>query len=282
MMAVGSTINLILSVFGISVSSIFIIFWCARFLCSQLINGRRPPGTFLSRLAFSGRVVERNMTGVSPLMISRFPTVIYNQDLLASRQEFSCAICLGEYKEGEILRFLPQCIHMFHVNCIDAWLQQHSTCPVCRLSLQDAASSMLQPNTHGTTSSEQLTNLLEIPPAMNDNACERDDVENLTNQVYFIGQNAPSSSSTVSASRLRTEGMPSSEQLNSDLSEMPPGVISCMNETDCHEKLQATLGLDEPGGLAFESERHEIIEDIAVNSGIDKKESHVVDLEPPE
>ena len=47
-----------------------------------------------------------------------------------------CSVCLGEYKEGELLRFLPQCAHNFHRTCIDAWLQQHATCPVCRMSLQ--------------------------------------------------------------------------------------------------------------------------------------------------
>eukprot|EP00250_Pteridium_aquilinum_P010326 c19302_g1_i2 orf=522-815(-) len=47
-----------------------------------------------------------------------------------------CAVCLGEYKEEELLRTLPQCGHNFHASCIDAWLQRHATCPVCRMSLQ--------------------------------------------------------------------------------------------------------------------------------------------------
>ncbi|KAK8672191.1 hypothetical protein V6N13_110564 [Hibiscus sabdariffa] len=43
-----------------------------------------------------------------------------------------CVICLGEIKEGEAVRLLPNCRHLFHVPCIDSWFLAHSCCPVCR------------------------------------------------------------------------------------------------------------------------------------------------------
>jgi len=43
-----------------------------------------------------------------------------------------CAICLGEFVEGDEVRVLPQCGHSFHVVCIDTWLRSHSSCPSCR------------------------------------------------------------------------------------------------------------------------------------------------------
>ncbi|CAI0387635.1 unnamed protein product [Linum tenue] len=43
-----------------------------------------------------------------------------------------CAICLEDYNGGEPCRIMPVCKHMFHVACIDNWLNVKITCPVCR------------------------------------------------------------------------------------------------------------------------------------------------------
>jgi len=49
----------------------------------------------------------------------------------ASAAEKQCSICIEDFKSGEQLRTLP-CLHRFHAACIDPWLAQSRTCPICK------------------------------------------------------------------------------------------------------------------------------------------------------
>jgi hypothetical protein len=44
----------------------------------------------------------------------------------------TCSVCLGAFQLGEKVRLLPACLHLYHAECIDLWLDAHSTCPICR------------------------------------------------------------------------------------------------------------------------------------------------------
>ncbi|CAM0910407.1 unnamed protein product [Alopecurus aequalis] len=47
-----------------------------------------------------------------------------------------CSVCLGTVLAGEMVRMLPLCKHLYHVECIDMWLASHDTCPLCRAEVE--------------------------------------------------------------------------------------------------------------------------------------------------
>lgn len=50
-----------------------------------------------------------------------------------------CVVCQEEYNAGDEIMSLSRdkdvCNHIFHVNCLLPWLNQHNSCPVCRFEL---------------------------------------------------------------------------------------------------------------------------------------------------
>lgn len=56
----------------------------------------------------------------------------------ASDDQHSCTICLERYSGGDTLRMLP-CLHRFHRDCVDTWLEQQATCPICKSHIEDQA-----------------------------------------------------------------------------------------------------------------------------------------------
>ncbi|KAF5202006.1 E3 ubiquitin-protein ligase atl6 [Thalictrum thalictroides] len=77
--------------------------------------------------------------GLDATIIETFPTFLYSvvKGLKIGKGVLECAVCLNEFEDDETLRLLPKCDHVFHPECIDAWLSSHTTCPVCRANLEE-------------------------------------------------------------------------------------------------------------------------------------------------
>jgi hypothetical protein len=92
---------------------------------------------------------RRSGGGLEEAAIRRIPTFRYGGErrrlllpppALASSGKAAatateCAVCLADFRDGERLRLLPPCLHAFHIDCIDAWLQATATCPLCRAAV---------------------------------------------------------------------------------------------------------------------------------------------------
>ncbi|CAA7050093.1 unnamed protein product [Microthlaspi erraticum] len=94
-------------------------------------------GIFFNRSSNSSdRFSGLDKTAIESLPLFRFSA------LKGSKQGLECSVCISKFEGVEVLRLLPKCRHAFHVGCIDQWLEQHATCPLCRdiVSIEDEPS----------------------------------------------------------------------------------------------------------------------------------------------
>uniref|UniRef100_A0A0E0CIK4 RING-type E3 ubiquitin transferase n=1 Tax=Oryza meridionalis TaxID=40149 RepID=A0A0E0CIK4_9ORYZ len=74
------------------------------------------------------------LRGLAPSALAAIPKFAYRRGAAGGGGGgwAQCAICLGVVRDGEAVRRLPECKHLFHVECVDMWLYSHATCPLCR------------------------------------------------------------------------------------------------------------------------------------------------------
>ncbi|WOK99999.1 RING-H2 finger protein ATL66-like [Canna indica] len=81
---------------------------------------------------------NRAAGGLDPERVALFPVVPFDAEAWGDEEGvvgWECAVCLMEFGRGEAVRVLPGCGHGFHAGCVDQWLAEHATCPLCRRDL---------------------------------------------------------------------------------------------------------------------------------------------------
>ncbi|WRX11298.1 zinc finger protein [Theobroma cacao] len=106
---------------------------------------RRRRQAFLGRIRSTGLTTsgEPPKTGLDPMVINSLPIFVFKQTsddvgYYHDDDDMSteCAVCLSTLEDEEMARFLPNCKHTFHAECIDKWLASQSTCPICRMEVE--------------------------------------------------------------------------------------------------------------------------------------------------
>ncbi|KAF7111928.1 hypothetical protein CFC21_111884 [Triticum aestivum] len=83
----------------------------------------------------------RGKSGLDQSVVATFPVMPW-RDLhkkkraMVEAEDERCPVCLTAFEEGDSLRLLPHCSHVFHPECIDPWLQRRATCPLCWANLE--------------------------------------------------------------------------------------------------------------------------------------------------
>ena len=95
----------------------------------NLLNNLIPDLIEVSIIDSNGRPVRPNRTSLENL---RLNTTI---EVIEEDNDSMCTICRNNFSEGDVVRKITSCNHMFHINCIDQWFEEHTTCPTCRTNI---------------------------------------------------------------------------------------------------------------------------------------------------
>ena len=64
-------------------------------------------------------------------ILKYIPTSEVKEERKPTDNNYKCIICLSEFKVGEVESTLP-CLHIFHSECIEKWLNNKKFCPICK------------------------------------------------------------------------------------------------------------------------------------------------------
>ncbi|OWZ23074.1 E3 ubiquitin-protein ligase [Phytophthora megakarya] len=74
---------------------------------------------------------ERRNEGATPQQIRQLPIVSVTENMLEASENACCTVCLSAFQVDSQVRMMP-CFHRFHPECIDPWLHEKATCPICK------------------------------------------------------------------------------------------------------------------------------------------------------
>ena len=137
---------------------------------SSLINslgrlGIGPSEVQLQILSTNIPSTNLSNTSVQDLIRGTSTFVATNEFIDDSNTNTICSICHSQYEEGDILRSINSCNHVFHLSCIEEWLHNHTTCPVCRRDITTEDTNTEENSEQQTQQSQQTqqTTTIDIP-----------------------------------------------------------------------------------------------------------------------
>ncbi len=119
-----------------------------------------------SRLVREGNITERYGVLNYPVPTTtvnnlRIPSLIPESSNIVIREPITCSICLDNITNSDKKEL--SCNHKFHINCINTWLQDNNTCPLCRSTQELNRNRYSNENNNIDSDSDEEITSLSIP-----------------------------------------------------------------------------------------------------------------------
>uniref|UniRef100_UPI00358EB315 RING finger protein 150-like n=1 Tax=Myxine glutinosa TaxID=7769 RepID=UPI00358EB315 len=123
------------------VSRTSVVFVSISFIVLMIISLAWLVFYYVQRLRYANardRNQQRRLGDAAKKAIVKLPLKTIRKGDQETEVDFdNCAVCIEVYKLSDVVRILP-CKHLFHKACVDPWLLDHRTCPMCKLNILKA------------------------------------------------------------------------------------------------------------------------------------------------
>jgi len=99
---------------------------------AQTNNGHHPQNLFADVLTAGAPTASAPKRCVKNIEI--YPSYKYDGTHLPEDKNM-CVICQSEFEANEEIKFIP-CLHFFHKECIDEWMNRSCVCPICKSKIE--------------------------------------------------------------------------------------------------------------------------------------------------
>lgn len=90
------------------------------------------------RYAHAKERMTRRLTSAAKKAIHKIPLrTLKSGDKETEPDCDTCAVCIESFRPQEVVRTLP-CNHIFHKTCVDPWLLEQRSCPICKMDILKA------------------------------------------------------------------------------------------------------------------------------------------------
>eukprot|EP00055_Hartaetosiga_balthica_P005375 m.15657 g.15657 ORF g.15657 m.15657 type:complete len:416 (+) comp4507_c0_seq1:153-1400(+) len=114
-----------------------IVVLCVGFLyCHVMASQRRQDPYDIPNIELNGNITEDRKRELVEMMELKAYSIQDGEDAP------TCAICIEDFQADDAIRVLP-CRHEFHSACVDQWIVEHDTCPLCKDNSIEAMDSVI-------------------------------------------------------------------------------------------------------------------------------------------
>ncbi|XP_066287991.1 RING finger protein 150-like [Branchiostoma lanceolatum] len=182
---------------------------------------------------------QRRFATVAKKAITKIPVkTIRKGDKEVEWEHDSCAVCIDNYKPSDVVRVLP-CKHIFHKLCVDPWLIEHRTCPMCKLNILKALGYLVPSSTESLNIDVEATTT-NGSFLGNDTEDESVDQDSAWNNIVTVALPPPDPVATQ-------ESQGGDQSMETDDDQPSPAVVMSETGTEMTERLP-TGDVDQESG----------------------------------